>query len=261
MALTLASPPDFLKLLAHDLRWQLLTALAHSDYRVQELADRLQRPMNLVSYHLRQLREAGLVQERRSSADGRDLYCTLDLAEFARRYRASAIALHPAVASDISMHPNRRQMSLLFLCTHNSARSQMAEALLRAQCGTRPIEVASAGNYPSTVHPTAIAIMQEAGIDIRAQTSKHLDTLRNQHFDYIVTVCDQVREHCPVFSGSPEPIHWSIPDPALATGTPTEQEVFRSTAAQLAVRVNHLLLRLDHASSSDIPSGAVEETH
>jgi ArsR family transcriptional regulator, arsenate/arsenite/antimonite-responsive transcriptional repressor / arsenate reductase (thioredoxin) len=249
MALTLSSPPDFLKLLAHDLRWQLLTALAHSDYRVQELAERLQRPMNLVSYHLRQLREAGLVQERRSSADGRDLYCSLDIAELARRFRASGANLDPLLASDSPIPPSTLPTRILFLCTHNSARSQMAEGLLRAKRGTRPIEVASAGDQPGTLHPAAIATMRDVGIDISAQSSKHLDSFRGQHFDIIVTVCDQVREHCPVFPGIPDAIHWSIPDPSPATGTPTEVETFRRTATQLAVRVDHLLFRLDHAAA------------
>lgn len=250
MTLTLTSPPSFLKLLAHDLRWQLLTALAHSDYRVHELAARLQRPMNLVSYHLRQLRAAGLVQERRSSADGRDLYCSLDVAELDRRYRASGATLHPALAGETTLAPSATPTRLLFLCTHNSARSQMAEALLRAKRGPRPLEVASAGDHPATIHPTAIATLRVLGIDLGSQHSKHLDTLRGQHFDTIVTVCDQVREHCPLFPGTPDAIHWSIPDPALATGTPAEAETFRQVAGQLAVRIDHLLLQLDVAAAN-----------
>ena len=256
MTLALTSPPEFLKLLAHDLRWQLLTALAHSDHRVQELAEKLQRPMNLVSYHLRQLREAGLVLERRSSADGRDLYCSLDVSEFARRFHASGAMLHPALASgngaSLPSASTTTPLRLLFLCTHNSARSQMAEALLRAKCAPRPIEVVSAGDHPSKIHPAAIAAMHVMGIDMAAQTSKHLDAFRGQHFDTIVTVCDQVREHCPVFPGAPDTIHWSIPDPSLATASPIEQEVFRATAAQLAVRVDHLLLQIDYAASATL---------
>jgi protein-tyrosine-phosphatase len=205
--------------------------------------------MNLVSYHLRQLREAGLVQERRSSADGRDLYCSLDVAELARHFRASGAVLDPALAGDTSIPPSTMPVRLLFLCTHNSARSQMAEGLLCAKRGTRPIEVASAGDHPATLHPAAIAAMRAIGIDISSQTSKHLDSFQGQHFDYIVTVCDQVREHCPVFPGTPDAIHWSIPDPSPATGTAAEEETFRNTANQLAARVDHLLLRLDHAAA------------
>ena len=259
MALTLTSPPDFLKLLAHDLRWQLLTALTHSDYRVQELAAKLERPMNLVSYHLRQLREAGLVQERRSSADGRDVYCSLNMNELVARFRASGAMLFPALADEQPIAPSTTPMRLLFLCTHNSARSQMAEALLRAKQGERPIEVVSAGDHPGTVHPTAIATLRELGIDMRGQTSKHLDDFREQHFDYIVTVCDQVREHCPTFPGTPEANHWSTPDPALATGTPAEAETFRHIATQLAARVDTLLLQIDHAAANIAVSRPVGE--
>lgn len=249
MTLAFTSPPEFLKLLAHDLRWQLLTALTQSDYRVQELAAQLERPMNLVSYHLRQLREAGLVHERRSSADGRDVYCSLDMTEFVQRFRASGALLYPALASEQPLAPSTTPMRLLFLCTHNSARSQMAEALLRAKRGDRPIEVVSAGDHPATVHPTAIATMHELGIDMRGQTSKHLDDFRGQHFDTIVTVCDQVREHCPTFPGTPAANHWSTLDPALATGTPAEAETFRHTAMQLAARVDTLLLQIDYAAA------------
>lgn len=249
MALALTSPPDFLKLLAHDVRWQLLTALAQSDYRVQELAAQLQRPMNLVSYHLRQLREAGLVQERRSSADGRDVYCTLDMAAFVRNFRGSGAMLHPALAADGPPAPSAMPVRVLFLCTHNSARSQMAEGLLRAKRGARPIEVVSAGDHPGRVHPTAIATLREMGVDIADQLSTHLDDFRDQTFDYIVTVCDQVREHCPTFPGIPAAIHWSTPDPALTTDTAVEVETFRQTAAQLAARVDHLLLQIDYAAA------------
>src|SRR6185295_16072417 len=93
------SPPDFLKLLAHDLRWSLVTALARSDHRVHELVQLLGQPMNLVSYHLKQLRDQRLVTERRSSADGRDVYYSLDLDALRTRYFAAGEALHPMLNS------------------------------------------------------------------------------------------------------------------------------------------------------------------
>src|SRR6476659_7014083 len=121
-------PPAFLKLLAHDMRWRLVSALARSDHRVNELVRLLDQPMNLVSYHLKQLRDQRLVTERRSSADGRDVYYSLDLDLLRTRYFAAVAALHPALAtSDITNvvlpAPRTSPARILFLCTHNSARS------------------------------------------------------------------------------------------------------------------------------------------
>jgi protein-tyrosine-phosphatase/DNA-binding transcriptional ArsR family regulator len=243
--MTTASPPDFLKLLAHDLRWQLLTLLAQSDRRVQELVAQLERPINLVSYHLRLLREAGLVQEHRSAADGRDLYYTLTLSQVADQFHAAGRQLHPAL-SVATLPPRQRPAHILFLCTRNSARSQMAEALLRAQAGSRPLTIESAGSHPAAVNPDAIAAMTAFGLDISGQHSKHIDQLQQRAFDYVITVCDQVREECPTFPGEPKSIHWSVPDPVAAGGTPAERlAVFVATAQALATRVEHFLLRLD----------------
>jgi ArsR family transcriptional regulator, arsenate/arsenite/antimonite-responsive transcriptional repressor / arsenate reductase (thioredoxin) len=240
------SPPDFLKLLAHELRWQLLVALAESDRRVQELVDRVARPMNLVSYHLRLLRNAGIVQEHRSSADGRDLYYTLALPQVAQRFHSLGSQLHPALGYPTIHTPRQIPASVLFLCTRNSARSQMAEALLRTSAEERPIEVVSAGNHPSVVDPDAIRALATFGIDISSQQSKHLERFQDRSFDYVITVCDQAREECPSFPGNPHVIHWSIPDPVVATGTAADRlAVFIATAQELAIRVNHLLIRLD----------------
>jgi arsenate reductase len=106
---------------------------------------------------------------------------------------------------------------VLILCTANSARSQMAEGLLRELAGDR-VAVFSAGARPATVNPLAIAAMRERGIDITSHTSKHLDQFRAQPFDFVITVCDNAAEACPLFPGPAERIHWSLPDPAAATG-------------------------------------------
>jgi arsenate reductase len=106
----------------------------------------------------------------------------------------------------------------LFLCTHNSARSQMAEGLLRKQAGDR-FEVYSAGTEATRVHPLAIAAMRELGIDISRHRSKTLNEYANEHFDYVITVCDKANEHCPIFPSDTERIHWSFEDPSQATGT------------------------------------------
>jgi protein-tyrosine-phosphatase len=244
--MTTTSPPDFLKLLAHELRWQMLLALAESDRRVQELVDLVARPMNLVSYHLRLLRSAGIVEEHRSAADGRDLYYTLALPQIVQQFHSVGRQLHPALNCPATSVPCQTETHILFLCTRNSARSQMAEALLRAQAGSRPIQVVSAGTRPATVDPDAVRAMQHLGIDVSAQTSKPLDHFRDDTFDYVVTVCDQAREECPTFAGEPNVIHWSIPDPVVAGGTEEERlAVFVGTAQALATRVQYLLLRLD----------------
>jgi arsenate reductase len=104
---------------------------------------------------------------------------------------------------------------ILFLCTGNSARSQMAEGLLRELAGDW-MDVASAGTKPCFVHPMAIRAMRERGIDISQQRSKHLNEFLYEPVDYVITVCDQVAEQCPTFPGRAIRIHWSIPDPATA---------------------------------------------
>ena len=117
---------------------------------------------------------------------------------------------------------------VLFLCTNNSARSQMAEGLLRHLYGDR-YEVFSAGTEPTQVHPSAIAIMKERGIDITNQQSKSLDLYIKEDFDYVVTLCDQAREVCPFFAGGKEMLHQSFTDPAQASGTKDETlDTFRS---------------------------------
>ena len=116
---------------------------------------------------------------------------------------------------------------VLILCTGNSARSQMAEGLLRAMAGER-FEVASAGVAPSSVRPEAIEVMREIGIDISKQRSKSVDEFTNEHFDYVITVCDNAREHCPIFPGNAKRIHWSFDDPAAAPGDEVARlKVFR----------------------------------
>jgi arsenate reductase (thioredoxin) len=133
---------------------------------------------------------------------------------------------------------------VLILCTGNSARSQMAEGLLR-ELGHGQIEVHSAGTKPSVLNPLAIRAMSEAGIDISQQRSKHLDEFRAQPFDTVITVCDDAAEACPVFPGRAERIHWSIPDPAALQGTEEKQlAAFRAARDQLEAHLREWMRRV-----------------
>lgn len=238
------TPPDVIRLLANDLRWQLVRELAVGDYRVNELVARVKQPLNLVSYHLKQLREGHLVTMRRSEADGRDNYYSLDLDYLRAVLDAAGSAIHPAVsrppATDL---PLPRVASVLFVCTHNSARSQMAEGLLR-HLSQGNIHVSSAGSAPATIHPDAIATMDALGIDIRSQQSKGFAAVLDQSFDTVITVCDQAREVCPTFPGAGQHIHWGFADPAAITDPHERQQAFAATAQRLQARIRHYLTEL-----------------
>lgn len=126
---------------------------------------------------------------------------------------------------------------ILVLCTGNSARSQMAEGLLRAALGDR-FEICSAGTKPGRVRPEAITVMREIGIDISGHRSKHLDEFLGTEFRYVITVCDNAAEACPVFPGIAERIHWSFEDPAAVEGDEeTRLAAFRRIRDQIAERV------------------------
>ena len=131
---------------------------------------------------------------------------------------------------------------VLFLCTHNSARSQMAEGLLRAWGGDR-FEAHSAGVVATEVRPLAIRAMDELGIDIRGQSSKVVQAYDGQAFDYAVTVCEESREACPYFGGANRHVHWSFEDPSAATGTEEQRlDVYRRVRDEIGARIRTELL-------------------
>jgi ArsR family transcriptional regulator, arsenate/arsenite/antimonite-responsive transcriptional repressor / arsenate reductase (thioredoxin) len=235
-----------MKLLAHDLRWQLVEELALTDRRVHELGERANQAQNLVSYHLAQLRRAGVVRERRSSADARDVYYSLDLDGLRFALEQSIQVVHPGLQlADQQITTGNsspdRLARVLFLCTHNSARSQMAEAILRQQ-GGGIVDVASAGSDPRDVHPLVFRTLTELGVDGRGLRSKHLSLFADQSFDYVITLCDIVREVCPAFPGEPQHVHWSLPDPIAGARSPRAAEAtFRQTADELMTRTHYLL--------------------
>jgi protein-tyrosine-phosphatase/DNA-binding transcriptional ArsR family regulator len=242
--------PAFVEAAGHPVRWRLLGALARSDRQVHELTELLGEQQSLVSYHLGLLRKADLVRARRSSADGRDIYYRVDLTRCGQLLAAAGGALHPGLRLAPPPPPGEATppaVRVLFLCTGNSSRSQMAEALLRRRSGGR-VETFSAGSRPKPIHPHAAAAMAERGIDLSAARPKHLDEFTGQRFDWVITLCDRVREVCPEFPGSPAAVHWSIPDPAA---DPAGRPAFDGVAAEVAERIEFLLYTIAAESTSE----------
>jgi arsenate reductase len=131
---------------------------------------------------------------------------------------------------------------VLFVCTGNSARSVMAEALLRKHGGT-DFEVFSAGTDPRGINPLTVRMLEEAGLPTKGLSSKSVNEFLGQRFDYVITVCDQARQVCPVFPGSYHGLHWGYEDPAEATGTDDERmAVFRSVFTQIGLRIHEFVV-------------------
>ncbi len=245
----------------HPVRWQLLSELARSDRQVRELTALIGQRQSLTSYHLGQLRGAGLVTMRRSSADRRDTYYSLDLAACRDLLAEAGAALHPGLrlvptalrptAGEPGKPPAQPPVRVLFLCTGNSARSQMAEAIVERLGGGR-VRAASAGSHPKALHPHAVRVMSESGIDISGRHAKHLSEFVEQRFDHVISLCDRVREVCPEFPGPPAVAHWSIPDPAAeVTAGEASYQAFVRTADELTTRVQFLLHAIEPATSSE----------
>ncbi len=134
--------------------------------------------------------------------------------------------------------PPRLKPKVLFLCTGNSCRSQIAEGLLRNRAGDR-FEVASAGTSPAGLSPLAGRAMEEIGIDISTQASKHVDSLAGQQFTHVITVCDNAREICPAFPATTQSLHWSFEDPAGAQGSEHERmKVFTRVRDEIDQKVH-----------------------
>lgn len=241
-------PPAILGVLNDPLRWQLVTELGRSDRRVGELVELVGKPQNLVSYHLAGLRQAGIVTARRSSADGRDVYYRADLLRCRHLLGQASGLLHPALAlvpmGDDDGVPRVPRARVLFLCTGNSARSQIAEAFVERRSAGR-IEARSAGSHPKPLHPNAVRVMAELGIDISGRPTKSLARFRRTGFDRVITLCDKVREVCPEFPGAPVAAHWSVADPAAGGGTDeTTYPAFQRIADEIGERVDLLLAEL-----------------
>jgi protein-tyrosine-phosphatase/DNA-binding transcriptional ArsR family regulator len=256
----------FFRVLADDTRLAIVRMLALSDLRAGEIGGALQMPSNAVAYHLKQLQRLALLQDRRSSADARDIYYHLDLPRLQSLFAATGDALYPGmggeselvatgseIASDAQARPPDAMgaaslrlrplppLRVLFLCTHNSARSQLAEGILRSAGGDQ-VEAFSAGSDPTAVDPDALIVLRELGVDPAPLHAKTLALFTGQSFDYLITVCDRVRDVCPVFPGDPNQVHWSFADPAVIADPDRRLQAFRQVARDLQIRMRYLLL-------------------
>lgn len=227
----MSEPPVFLAAAGHPVRWRLLGELARGDRQVHELTALVGQPQSLVSYHLAKLRRAELVTARRSNADGRDTYYALDLARCSALLADTGGALHPGLRLSRPGAALSAYGRVLFLCTGNSARSQMAEALLRSRTAGR-VEAFSAGSNPKPIHPYAVQAMAARQIDLAGARAKHLSEFDGERFDRVITLCDRLREACPEFPA--ETVHWSMPEPQ-------ERPDFDAVADELDERIGFLV--------------------
>jgi protein-tyrosine-phosphatase len=193
------------------------------------------------------------VSTRRSTADGRDSYYVLDLVRCREALAGAGVALHPAlVPGSRSGARAQRHARVLFLCTGNSARSQIAEALCE-HLSDGAVSAVSAGSHPKPLHPDAIRVMDAYGIDIRGRRSKHLSEFEGERFDSVVSLCDRVRERCPEFPGAPDLIHWSIADPARQAGEDgTTWPAFERVAAELETRIRFFIEAINATTPQEV---------
>jgi ArsR family transcriptional regulator, arsenate/arsenite/antimonite-responsive transcriptional repressor / arsenate reductase (thioredoxin) len=239
--------PPVLGVLAHDLRWTIVSLLVDGDLRTGEIVARTGQAPSLVSYHLARLRDAGLVSVRRSTADGRDSYHALDLDAIGDAVAGMATQIHPALLTDVAVHVagvavhaagSPDPARVLFICSGNSSRSPMAEGWLNHLGGGR-VTARSAGISPGSLHPFAVAAMAEHGVDISGHRPIHLDEFADDSFTRVITLCDRARENCGELPTETAAAHWSIPNPAQAH--PADLDAFRATARELRTRIRYLL--------------------
>jgi ArsR family transcriptional regulator, arsenate/arsenite/antimonite-responsive transcriptional repressor / arsenate reductase (thioredoxin) len=239
--MAVAPSPPVLGLLAHDLRWTIVSLLVAGDLRTGELVARTGQAPSLVSYHLARLREAGLVSARRSTADGRDSYHTLDLDAIGGAVTGVANQIHPGLLTAAGVQAQAAEPTgppgrVLFICSGNSARSPMAEGWLN-QLGGGRVTARSAGISPGSLHPLAVAAMAEQGVDISGHRPAHVSELAVDSFTRVITLCDRAKENCGELPAASA--HWSIPNPAQAH--PPDLDAFRITTRELQKRIRYLL--------------------
>jgi ArsR family transcriptional regulator, arsenate/arsenite/antimonite-responsive transcriptional repressor / arsenate reductase (thioredoxin) len=239
--MAVAPSPPVLGVLAHDLRWTIVSLLVPGDLRTGEIVTRTGQPPSLVSYHLARLRDAGLISARRSTADGRDSYHALDLDAIAAAVAGVASKIHPGLLAEAGVPPGgqpRRPARILFICSGNSSRSPMAEGWLN-HLGDGRVTARSAGISPGSLHPLAVTAMAEHGVDISGHRPAHLGDFADDSFTRVITLCDRARENCGELPAESASVHWSIPNPAQAH--PPDLDAFRATARELQTRIRYLL--------------------
>jgi ArsR family transcriptional regulator, arsenate/arsenite/antimonite-responsive transcriptional repressor / arsenate reductase (thioredoxin) len=239
--MAVAPSPPVLGVLAHDLRWTIVSLLVPGDLRTGEIVARTGQPPSLVSYHLARLRDAGLISARRSTADGRDSYHALDLDAVAGAVAGVASQIHPGLLAGAGVPPAGQPplpVRILFICSGNSSRSPMAEGWLNHLGGGR-VTACSAGISPGSLHPLAVRAMAEHGVDISGHRPAHPSELADGSFTRVITLCDRARENCGELPAESASAHWSIPNPAQAH--PPDLDAFRATAKELQTRIRYLL--------------------
>lgn len=225
--------PEILSTLANDMRWRLIQVLLLSDHRVSELVTITGQPKNLVFYHLKALRKMGIVSTRRSDADRRDTYYSLNWKRLQALLDEVGLALRPT-------GPQRDDLRILFVCTHNNARSQMAQGIMH-HLSNGTVHVCSAGCQPTQIHPDAIRTMDNLNIDIRSQFSQGFKAVGDVPFDYVISLCDKARNACTKYRSDGVKLHWGYADPT-AIFDPTERAAaFESLAHHLYDRIQAFL--------------------
>ena len=245
-----APSPPVLGVLAHDLRWTIVSMLVPGDLRTGEIVARTGQAPSLVSYHLGRLRDAVLVSVRRSTADGRDSYHTLDLDAIGGAVVGMACQIHPGLLPQPGVRTTGQPgppARVLFVCSGNSSRSPMAEGLLNRLGGGR-VTARSAGISPGSLHPLAVAAMAERGVDISGHRPVPLSEFADDAFTRVITLCDRARENCGELPAETAAVHWSIPNPAQAH--PPDLDAFRATARELQTRIRYLLPALADGDES-----------
>jgi protein-tyrosine-phosphatase/DNA-binding transcriptional ArsR family regulator len=224
-------------------RLAIISLLSTGPMLVGDICSASGLPLTLVSQHLRVLRESGMVQAIRDSKDARAVWYSLNPERLREIQSALSMVFDMTKIVDGRLSQTKQnsdymidKFRVLFLCSGNSARSQMAEVLLN-QHGKGLFEAKSAGTHPREPHPMTVKVLEDIGIIPVTLRSKHYSEFHNESFRYIVTVCDRANEECPEFTGAYERIHWSIPDPVKEAPEREVYEAFVRAREELASRI------------------------